>query len=234
MLPVVIVAGGMATRLFPITKKIPKSLIKINGYPFICHQMDYLKQQGVKEVVICIGFLGELIKDVISTGSKWGIKVTYSSDGVSVLGTGGAIKKALPYLGEHFFLLYGDSYLSIDYSIIEKAYFNSKKKAIMTVFKNSNRWDKSNVIFHKGKLIKYDKNNHSIKMKHIDYGLSILNKKIFVRYKKKENFDLSEIYMDLSNNNELAGFEIYNRFYEIGSQEGIKEFQDYLKERKDY
>jgi NDP-sugar pyrophosphorylase family protein len=228
-----IVAGGMATRLLPITKKIPKSLIKINGSPFIYHQMDYLKQQGVKEVVICIGFLGELIMHVIGTGSKWGIKVTYSSDGASVLGTGGAIKKALPYLGEHFFLLYGDSYLPIDYSIIEKAYFNSKKKAIMTVFKNSNRWDKSNVIFHKGKLIKYDKHNHSIKMKHIDYGLSILNKKIFVTYKKKENFDLSEIYIDLSNNNELAGFEIYNRFYEIGSHEGIEEFQDYLKERKD-
>lgn len=128
MLPVAILAGGLATRLRPITQEIPKSLIEVAGKPFICHQLDHLRQQGINSVVLCIGYLGEMIQEVVGDGSRWGMHIRYSPDGPSLLGTGGALRQALPLLGEHFFILYGDSYLPIDCSEVEKTYIASKKR----------------------------------------------------------------------------------------------------------
>ena len=228
MLPIVILAGGLATRMKPITEKIPKSLIEVNGKPFIRHQLDYLKSQGIQNIVLCIGHLGHMIENLIGDGKALGLNIQYSLDGDKLLGTGGAIKKALPLLSKDFFVLYGDSFLPIDYKNVEDAYVSSKKNALITVMKNNNQWDKSNVEFASGTLVEYNKHNPNQKMHYIDYGLSILNQSIFDAYLENESFDLSDLYHKLSLHNHLAGFETFERFYEIGSQDGLKETENYL------
>jgi NDP-sugar pyrophosphorylase family protein len=228
MLPVAILAGGLATRLRPITEAIPKSLIEVAGKPFICHQLDYLRKQGINSVVLCIGFLGEMIQEVVGNGSRWDMHVSYSIDGPALLGTGGALRQALPLLKEHFFILYGDSYLPIDFDDVEKTYLASGKKGLMTVLKNQNRWDKSNVEFNAGKIVEYNKTIIRPQMHYIDYGLGILQSTVLQAYPAGQPFDLSKIYNDLSLVGELAGYEVFERFYEIGSHQGIVDAQVYL------
>ncbi|MDA9281282.1 nucleotidyltransferase family protein [Pseudomonadales bacterium] len=227
-LPVVILAGGLATRLRPITEKIPKSLVEVAGQPFICRQLRYLESQGVKKVTLCIGYLGEKIESVVGTGSQFGIEVTYSPDGPDLLGTGGAIRKALPLLNDNFFVLYGDSFLPIDFAPVEEAFRNSKHPALMTILKNSNQWDASNVSYFGGKLIEYNKEYPSQEMNYIDYGLGILSRGLFHSYEEGQYFDLSEIYRNLSHQSELEGYLVTQRFYEIGSYEGLKETTQYF------
>lgn len=228
MFTVAILAGGLATRLRPITEIIPKSLVEIAGEPFISHQLRYLHGQGIGSVVLCIGYLGEMIQEIVGTGAQWGIKVNYSLDGPDLLGTGGALKKALPQLGEYFFVLYGDSYLPIDFHAVQNAYISSGKKGLMTVLKNQNQWDKSNVEFAGGQLIKYNKLKTRPEMHYIDYGLGVLNRSVFENYATTEQFDLSTVYTNLSMTGELTGYEVFERFYEIGSHQGIDETQDYF------
>ena len=228
MLPVVILAGGLATRMKPITEKIPKSLIEVKGKPFIFHQLNYLKSQDIQNIVLCIGHLGDMIESLIGDGKALGLNIQYSLDGDKLLGTGGAIKKALPLLTKDFFVLYGDSFLPIHYKDVEEAYFSSKRNALITVVKNNNQWDKSNVEFESGKLIEYNKNTPNHRMNYIDYGLSVLNQSIFDAYHESERFDLSDLYHKLSLHDHLAGFETFERFYEIGSQNGLKETETYL------
>ncbi len=232
MLPVAILAGGLATRLRPITEKIPKSLIEVAGEPFICHQMEYLRKQGISSVVLCIGYLGEMIQEVVGDGSRWGMHISYSPDGPSLLGTGGALRQALPLLGGHFFILYGDSYLPIDFSDVEKTYVASGKKGLMTVLKNQNRWDKSNVEFGAGQINEYNKTVIRPQMHYIDYGLGILQSTVLQAYPARQSFDLSKVYNSLSLAGELAGYEVFERFYEIGSHQGISDTQAYLLEKQ--
>ena len=231
MLSVAILAGGLATRLRPITEEIPKSLIEVAGEPFICHQMEYLRRQGIKSVVLCIGFLGEMIQEVVGDGSQWDMHISYSPDGPALLGTGGALRQALPLLGEHFFILYGDSYLPIDFSDVEKTYAARGKKGLMTVLKNQNRWDKSNVEFDTGQIIEYNKTVIRPQMHYIDYGLGLLQGAALQAYPARQSFDLSKVYNDLSLAGELAGYEVFERFYEIGSHKGIADTQAYLVEK---
>ena len=230
MLPVVILAGGLATRMKPITEKIPKSLIEVKGKPFIIHQLNYLKSQGIQSVVLCIGHLGDMIQSLIGSGESLGLNIQYSSDGDKLLGTGGAIKKSLPLLTKDFFVLYGDSFLPIHYKNVEEAYFLLKKNALITVVKNNDQWDKSNVEFESGKVLEYNKQHPNQNMHYIDYGLSVLNQSIFNVYDENEPFDLSDIYHKLSLHGQLAGFETFERFYEIGSQSGLKETENYLSQ----
>ena len=231
MFPVAILAGGLATRLRPITEEIPKSLIEVAGKPFICHQLEYLRKQGINSVVLCIGFLGEMIHEVVGDGSRWDMHVSYSPDGPSLLGTGGALRQALPLLGDRFFILYGDSYLPIDFSGIEKTFVASAKKGLMTVLRNQNQWDKSNVEFDAGQIIEYNKTVIRPQMHYIDYGLGILKSTALQAYPARESFDLSKVYNDLSLASELAGYEVFERFYEIGSHQGIADTQAYLLEK---
>ena len=222
-LPVVILMGGLATRLQPITKKIPKALVDIAGKPFIARQLDYLRQQGIERVVLCIGYLGEQVKDVVGNGSSYGIKVSYSWDGPNLLGTGGAIKKALPLIGEQFFVYNGDTYLPIDFHEVERSFFISNKPALMTVSKNNNQWDKSNVLFLDGRIIEYNKQIAKSDMMHIDYGLGILTASVLDNTPDNEPFDLADVYHNLSVAEQLASFEVHGRLYEIGSHKGLKE-----------
>ena len=232
MFPIAILAGGLATRLRPITETIPKSLIQVAGSPFICHQLDYLRQQGINSVVLCIGHLGEMIQEVVGDGSRWDMQVSYSPDGPALLGTGGALRRALPLLGEYFFILYGDSYLPIDFSDVEKTYAASGKNGLMTVLKNQNRWDKSNVDFDAGQIIEYNKTVIRSQMHYIDYGLGLLQSAALQAYPAGQSFDLSKVYNDLSLAGELAGYEVFERFYEIGSHQGIADTHAYLLEKK--
>lgn len=231
MFSVVILAGGLATRLRPITEEIPKSLIEVAGEPFICHQLEYLRKQGIQSVVLCIGFLGEMIQEVVGDGSRWDMHVSYSPDGPTLLGTGGALRQALPLLGEHFFILYGDSYLPIDFSDVEKTYAASEKKGLMTILRNQNQWDKSNVEFDAGQIIEYNKTVIRPQMHYIDYGLGLLQSAVLQAYPARQSFDLSKVYNDLSLAGELAGYEVFERFYEIGSHQGIADTQAYLLEK---
>tara|TARA_B100002019_G_scaffold276367_1_gene275113 strand:- start:4445 stop:5158 length:714 start_codon:yes stop_codon:yes gene_type:complete len=228
MLPVAILAGGLGTRLYPITKTIPKALIEVSGQPFIFHQLKYLRHQGIKKVVICIGHLGDMIKSRVGDGSQFGLKIFYSSDESKLVGTGGAIKKALSMLGKKFFILYGDTFLPVRYDIVEKAYLSSNKLCLMTVLKNNGKWDKSNVLFKENSLIEYNKNEPRAEMIYIDYGLSILSANIFDTYPNKSFFDLSNVFQKLSDQNQLEGFEVHERFYEIGTPDSLRETEKFL------
>ena len=227
-LPVVILAGGLATRLRPITEKIPKSLVDVAGEPFICRQLKYLQAQGIEKVTLCVGYLGEMIEAIVGSGSQFGVEVTYSPDGPILLGTGGAIKQALPLLSEHFFVLYGDSFLPIDFSKVESAFKASGRLALMTILKNADRWDKSNVTYLNNELVEYNKESPSLDMNYIDYGLGVLSASLFHSYEEGMSFDLSEIYNSLSIKSELKGYPVTQRFYEIGSHAGLKEAEDFF------
>ena len=229
MFPVAILAGGLATRMHPVTQTIPKSMIEVAGRPFIEHQLELLHAEGVKNVVLCVGYLGEMIEAHIGDGGRFGLSVRYSFDGERLLGTGGALRRALPLLGQDFFVLYGDSYLEIPYAPVQATYRNSGKPALMTVFRNEGRWDTSNVLFDGANVIRYDKRNLTADMKFIDYGLGILNGDLLKAHNDDEAFDLSEIYAALADDGRLAGFEATKRFYEIGTPSGLALTEGHLK-----
>jgi|SRR5581483_6877633 len=228
--PVAILAGGLATRMRPATERIPKALIEVAGRPFIEHQLALLRREGVERVVLCVGFLGEMIEASVGDGARFGLSVSYSFDGARLLGTGGALRHALPMLGEQFFVLYGDSYLDIAYAPVQAAYRSSGKPALMTVFRNEGRWDTSNVLFDGQRVVRYDKRHPSAEMKFIDYGLGILSSDV-LEVAKEEAFDLSDLYAALARDGKLAGYEATRRFYEIGTPSGLAEADGHLKER---
>ena len=232
MYPVVILAGGLATRLRPITEKIPKSLVDVAGEPFVCRQLRYLKSQDIDTVVMCIGYLGEMIQEVVGDGREFGLKVHYCLDGPKLLGTGGAIKQALSAfpneLGGNYFVLYGDSFLPIEFGPVQIAFEESTRPALMTVMKNHNQWDKSNVLYVDKLLIEYNKLNPRQEMTHIDYGLSILSADVLNKYILGEVFDLAAVFRELSILGQLAGYEVFKRFYEIGSHSGLDEAEQYF------
>lgn len=230
-LPVAILAGGLATRLRPITEKIPKSLVEVAGEPFLAHQLRLLHARGIRKAVLCVGHLGEMIETDFGDGARFGIEVRYSSDGPVLLGTGGALRQALPLLGDAFFVLYGDSYLPADYAAVEAAWCASGKEALMTVFRNEGAWDTSNVEFSEGKIVRYDKRDRTPAMRHIDYGLSLFTAKVFADRAAGERFDLSDVQRDLVAHGRMAGYEVRERFYEIGSHAGLDELNRLLAKK---
>ena len=230
-LPVAILAGGLATRLHPITEKIPKSLVDVAGVPFLAHQLRLLRSHGIRRAVLCVGFLGEMIESDFGDGAAFGVELKYSFDGPVLLGTGGALRLALPLLGDAFFVLYGDSYLPVDYAAVEAEWRASGKDALMTVFKNDGAWDTSNVEFSEGKLARYDKRERTPAMRHIDYGLSIFTAKTLADRAAGERFELSEVQRDLVAHGRMAGYEVRERFYEIGSHAGLAELSALLSKK---
>lgn len=232
MFPVAILAGGLATRLRPMTSTIPKSMVMVAGRPFIAWQLDYLRQQGIIDVIICAGYLGEQIEDFIGNGGAYGLKVAYSYDGPELLGTGGALKQALPLLGNAFFVFYGDSYLPINFLDVALDFQRQGKPALMTVIKNNNQWDKSNVLFENDLLIEYNKHHPKPDMAYIDYGLGLISSAVLLDHVGNKPFDLADVYGQLSTKGHLAGYEVFERFYEVGSHAGLKDAAGYLEGQK--
>lgn len=226
-----ILAGGLATRLRPITQKVPKCLLPVAGSPFIAHQLRWLQGQGVREVVLCLGFLGEQVQETIGDGAAFGLTVRYSYDGPDLLGTGGALRKAIPLLGDTFFVLYGDSYLQCSLPDIQDAFARNRSPALMTVFRNQDSFDKSNVHFGEGKPLRYDKRAPSPDMTHIDYGLSIVSASAIREFSPVGAFDLGDLYHTLSVAGKIAAYEVHERFFEIGSPQGLSETEDFLTQR---
>jgi len=229
MYPVAILTGGLATRLLPITETIPKALVEVAGKPFIFHQLDWLQTQKIEKVVLCVGHLGEKIQVRVGNGDAWGIDISYSFDGEKLLGTGGALKKATPFLGREFFVFYGDSFLPIQFKPVADTFQRSGMPALMTVLRNEGRWDKSNVVFCNGKLLEYNKYKTNLKMTHIDYGLAIIKAEVFSSNPTGSCFDLADIYESLAKKSQMVGYEVMHRFYEIGSKEGLASTENYLK-----
>lgn len=231
-LPVAILAGGLATRLRPLTEDIPKSLVEVAGKPFIVHQLELLRHNGVQRVILCVGYLGEMIRDLLGDGRALGMHIDYVFDGSMLLGTGGALKQALPILGDVFFVLYGDSYLEIDYRAVHVAYDQDDKLGLMTVYRNDGQWDRSNVLFEDGRIVRYDKRRPTPDMCHIDYGLGVLRTEALTDVPSDQAYDLANVYVGLLARDQLAGFEVNQRFYEIGSPTGLEETRRYLSTRK--
>lgn len=231
IIPVAILAGGLATRLRPVTESIPKSLVLVADEPFIAHQLRLLKREGIERVVLCVGHLGEMIEDFVGNGRQFGLDVAYSFDGDRLMGTGGALRRALPLLGTEFFVLYGDSYLDIAFEPVLLAYRRSGAAALMTVFRNEGRWDTSNVEFDGIHVSRYDKRNSTPDLRYIDYGLGILSPVVLGKRTADEEFDLAEIYAALAASRRLAGYEVTHRFYEIGTPQGLAETDAYLRKK---
>jgi len=227
-LPVALLAGGMATRLRPITEKIPKLLVEVAGEPFFSHQLRLLKKNGLTKIVLCVGYLGDMIVEQYGDGSKWGVEIQYSFDGEKLLGTGGALIRALPKLGDAFYVLYGDSYLPINYQAVGRAFLDSGKLGLMTVFENREAYDASNVWFEDGRIKLYSKKRKIPQMKHIDYGLGVFRSAAFDPCPRDAVVDLAAVQTDLVARDQVAGYEMKERFYEIGSHAGLDELNRLL------
>jgi N-acetyl-alpha-D-muramate 1-phosphate uridylyltransferase len=228
--PVAILAGGLGTRLLPITRRIPKVLVPVAGKPFLAHQLTLLRSQGFKRVVLCVGHLWELVLKEFGDGQAFGMQLEYSVDGPVRLGTGGAIRKALPKLGEKFFVLNGDVYLPAPMRPAMEFFERSGNRAVMLVFKNNNLWAPSNVILRSGRIVAFNKQIQLPEMVYTDYGLSIFHSSVFREWIEGQSFDQSDVNKKLIASEELAAFEVSERFYEIGSHAGLAESEAKLRQ----
>ena len=229
--PVAILAGGLATRLRPATERIPKALLSVAGEPFLFHQLRLLHSEGFRKITLCVGYLGEMIEEKIGDGTQLGLQIDYSFDGPMLLGTGGALKRAIAKLGTQFLVVYGDSYMPVDYATVVDAFVKSQKPALMTVFENEGRWDASNVWFEAGEIHRYDKKKRTPEMRHIDYGISVLTAGVFGDFPDNMPFDVADLYARLVSEKQMAAYEVKQRFYEIGSAQGLAELDALLRDK---
>jgi MurNAc alpha-1-phosphate uridylyltransferase len=232
-LQVVILAGGRGTRMRPFTDDVPKALVPVAGQPFVHRQLALLAREGVREVILSIGYRGEMIRTSVGEGDGFGLRVRYVDEGTGLRGTAGALRLCLERaaLDQSFMVLYGDSYLPIALAPVAAAFNDAGRPALMTVLRNDGRWDRSNVIFEEGDLQLYDKRRTDPRMHHIDYGLSVLSRSVIERVPAGAPADLADLYHDLSRAGELAGHEVARRFYEIGSPEGLRDLEAFVLEQ---
>ena len=230
--PVAILAGGRASRLRPLTDELPKALLEVAGRPFIDHQLALLRRRGLRWAVLCLGHLGAQVEAHVGDGGRAGMSVSYSHDGPSPLGTGGALRRALPLLGGQCFVVYGDAYLDIDYAAMLADFLARPEPALMAVLRNEGRWDRSNVLFRDGRLVRYDKDAPTPDMRHIDYGVALLRRAAVLRLPADRPSDLGGLYRGLAASGMMAGHEVERRFYEIGSAAGLEEARAHLAARE--
>jgi len=231
MPPLALLTGGLALRLRPHTLKVPKAMIEVAGAPFIAHQLRLLRRERVPRVVLCVGYLGEQVEAFVGDGSQFGVAVDYCYDGPNLLGTGGALRKALPLLGPEFLVMYGDSWLDTAFAPVVAAFRSSGKPALMTVFRNAGRWDTSNIWYENGAICRYDKRERLPQMQHIDWGLSVVKAALLEERPAETAFDFADVLAELARRGELAGYEIATRFYEVGSVEGWRETDALLRKQ---
>jgi NDP-sugar pyrophosphorylase family protein len=232
--PVVILAGGLATRMRPATETVPKALLPVNGRPFADIQLAWLRSLGVTDVVYSVGYLGNSIVRHVGDGGQFGLRVRYTADGERPLGTGGALRAVIDSgaVPESFGVINGDSYLSLDLPRVEAAFAESGCPALMTVMHNRNRWEASNVVYRDGRVIVYDKTRPEAwrdRMEWIDYGFAVISRQAILDWVAPgASADLSDLMHDLSLAGRLAGFEVTERFYEIGSPQGLADLERHL------
>jgi NDP-sugar pyrophosphorylase family protein len=231
LVPVCILAGGLATRLGEHARERPKALMQVAGRPFVFHQLELLRSNGARRIVFCLGHLGEQIEAAVGDGSGLGLEVSYAYDGPTPVGTAGAVRGALRQLGDAFFVLYGDTYLRIDYQRVQAAFRASGLPALMTVLHNEGRWDTSNAVFADGRVLSHDKRNPTPEMHWIDYGLLMLTPEA-IRSAAPDASDLTDVFTELASSGRLAGYEATNRFYEIGSPAALAETDAWLREHE--
>lgn len=200
----------------------------VGGTPFIAHQFRLLSQSGLTDIVLRTGHLGSQLKDVVGDGSRHGVHVRYSTDGSRPLGTGGALRHALPLLGDAFLILYGDSYLECDYAAVAQAFEACSAPALLTLYRNDGRWDRSNAYFLDDQIVQYSKTHYTPDMHHLDYGLAAMRADVLLAYPDDEALDLATVYEDLVDRHALAGFEVTTRFYEIGTPAGLSDMRQHL------
>jgi NDP-sugar pyrophosphorylase family protein len=227
---VAILAGGLATRLHPITETIPKALVPVAGRPFLAHQLELLSRQGFHHAVLCIGHLGEQIEAAFGNGQAHGILLDYSYDGKNLAGTAGALRQALPKLGPSFLTLYGDSYLEIDYRPVCSAFTACGRSALMTVIPEARGSEPANAWFENGAVRAYGKKNRTPEMKHIDYGLSLFHAEPF--RDAPDLCDLSDLQSLLAHEGRLAGYEVTTPYFEMGSPRGLQALECHLKSKQ--
>jgi NDP-sugar pyrophosphorylase family protein len=230
VLPVAILAGGLGTRIQSVSRGLPKSLIEFNGKPFLEWQLQLLEKNKCKAVVICVGYKSDLIKNYLEGRPKSKLDIRLSHDGKYNLGTGGALIKARKYLGDAFLVLYGDSYLTVNFQEVSEYFLRLGNSGLLTVLKNNLNFERSNVYFRDKLVLQYDKNNPSNKMEYIDYGLSAFKSDAFTEFSATKRLDLSTILSQLAIQKQLAGYEVYDRYYEVGSIQGFKDFQELSKD----
>ena len=232
---VALLAGGLATRLRPVTETIPKALVEVAGRPFIDHQLALLRRHGIRRVIACLGHLGDQVERHLGDGRRFGLEVGYSHDGPAPLGTGGALRRALPWLGETFWVIYGDSYTDIDFAAVLDAFRRAEVgvEGLMTVIRNAGRWDRSNVRFEHGRLLQYDKAAPTPAMSYIDYGVALLRRPVIARLPEGQAVDLADVYRGLVDAGGMVGCRVpvRRRFYEIGTPAGLAETRSLLEKR---
>lgn len=233
MIPCVILAGGLGTRMRAVTGDLPKILVPVQGHPFAHHQLTWLAGQGVTSVVFCIGYLGGAVRDFVGDGRPWGVAVTYVDEGERLRGTAGALRLALDLsmLPERFFVLYGDSYLPVVLAAVDAAFEGSGLPTLMTVFRNDNRWERSNARYEEGRVVLYQKAHPDpagAGLRYVDYGLSILHRDVVAELPKDERRDLADLFHRLSVEGRLAGHEVQERFFEVGSPQGLHDLEHHL------
>ncbi len=231
---VVVLMGGLGTRLKDYTKACPKSLVEVSGKPFFDYQLDLLIAWGFKKFVFLIGYKADMIEEHYGDGSDRGISISYSYDGEKLLGTGGAVRRAIRFLEDDFLLIYGDSFMDIDYAETLYRYERGKAagaKALMTVLHNNDRFDRSNVVMKGSDLVLYDKHNPTPEMDYIDYGVCMYERSLFEKFSDDEAFDIAVIQHELSVKGEMVAQIVTKRFYEIGSPSSLAEFSRYASMR---
>jgi len=228
MLPIAILAGGLATRIKPISDSIPKSLVEIRGKPFLEWQLQLLEKSNCERVVICVSHKSEMIEEFVRHRDKSGLDIHLSCDGAQRLGTGGALINAKNLLGPAFMVLYGDSYLPVNFGEISDFFVKSSNLSLMAVVRNTNGAEPSNVTYENGYVLRYDKKNPDSGMKFIDFGLNVFRAEAFNNFSTISPIDLSDIQSELATRHELLGYQVTQRYYEVGSFQGIEDFKNYI------
>lgn len=220
-----ILAGGLGTRLRPLTERMPKCLIPVNGRPFLEYQLELLARRGVRDIVLCVGHLAEAVLEHFGSGHRFGVSIVYSWEPDGLLGTAGALKNAEPLLAPEFFVTYGDSYLLLDYREIMARFRPSDALGMMVVYRNYDRLEGSNVVVRDGRVAVYDKTTRLPGMVYVNEGLSVLRRRALRLLPEGEAVSQEEFYGGLIARGELLAYETQQRFFEVGSFPGMQEFQ---------
>jgi N-acetyl-alpha-D-muramate 1-phosphate uridylyltransferase len=225
----IILAGGLGTRLRPISETIPKALVPVAGRPFIEYQIELFHSHGVRDLIVCIGHLGHLIEEYLGDGRRFDVSIRYGYERDRLLGTAGAIKNVEPLLEDAFLVQYGDSYLLVDYRKVMTYFLQHDVPGMMVVYKNHDKWDRSNVVVDGDRVCRYDKLRKWPAMDYIDFGVSTFRREAFAGIPEGVATDLSTVHQALIEQRQLLAYEASHRFYEVGSPEGLQEFDSFVR-----